>query len=106
MRIEGNDASTNQKTKMNHLISQIANFENCNAGVPLSLLRFAAADVIADEWQDNAALIAAIDAGMDYDDAAASVNESLEDAGCEHRVDSEDMEAALKSWVEFNRDEA
>lgn len=58
---------------MNYLISQIANFENCNAGVPLSLLRQAGADVIADEWQDNAALIAAIDAGMDYDEAAAIV---------------------------------
>ena len=90
---------------MNHLISQIRNFEQCNAGVPESLLLRAAADVVRDMWQDDKELTELIDSGVfDFKDSSKEVNAVLADAGSEYETTPAMMEEALKSWVEFNRE--
>lgn len=87
---------------MNYLISTIQNFEQCNAGVPLSLLREAAADVIQEIWCDAQALIEAIEeGGIDYEEEAKNVNDALEEAGCFHRVGEQDVRKGLASWMEL-----
>jgi hypothetical protein len=89
---------------MNYEISQIANLENKNVGVPLWLLQHAVASVIADEWQDNESLLAAIDEGFDYAAAAHSVNGALSDAGSEYSVEAQDMQEALMIWAKRMND--
>ena len=87
---------------MNYEIDQIANFEKCNAGIPLSLLRAAAVSVIREEWQHDLELGEAIyEKKFDLINAVASVNRSLADAGCESRVDAADVSEGIDQWVEM-----
>jgi hypothetical protein len=92
----------NQPTKkMTYEIEQIANFEKCNAGIPISLLRAAAVSVMRDEWQHDLALGEAIhEETLDMSAAVSSVNQSLADAGCVSRVDADDVAEGLAQWVE------
>jgi hypothetical protein len=89
---------------MNYEISQILNFEQCNAGTPLYLVQSAAVAVIRENWGQDVSLAEAITVGndMQFDLAAetAVVNEALEDAGCETRADESDVKAGLDRWIE------
>jgi hypothetical protein len=87
---------------MNYEIDQIANFEKCNAGIPLSLLRAAAVSVIRDEWQHDLALGEAVyEKTLDLPAAVLSVNQSLADAGCVSRIDAADITEGLAQWAEM-----
>ena len=90
---------------MNYEISQILNFENCNAGIPLGLVRDAAVSVIRENWQHDVSLAESIMGGndMQFDLTAetAAVNEALAAAGCETRADESDVKAGLDRWIEM-----
>ena len=86
---------------MTHLISQIANFEQCNSGIPNGLIRAAAADYVADVWADGNALATAMEKGqVDFSEEVAAFNSELEDLDCETRASADDLEAGLKNWME------
>ena len=86
---------------MNYNTSQILNLENSNAGIPLQLIRDAVIDTICDNWQSNIDLAESFIAGtVDIAAESAAINESLSEAGCETRVDEDDVKKALAYWVE------
>ena len=86
---------------MNYNVSQILNFENCNAGIPFYLIRDASIEIICDNWQSNIDLAESFIAGtVDIAAESASINESLSEAGCETRVDEYVVKKALAYWVE------
>lgn len=85
---------------MNYTVSLIASLESCNAGVPLSLLRDAAADIVRDQWQDDNALAGAIaDKTLDIPAWVEEINDQLSAAGCiDSAVDEDDVRAGLDQW--------
>jgi hypothetical protein len=87
---------------MNYNISQILNFEQCNAGIPLSLVKAAAVAVTRESWQNDRDLADAVhNETLDYSAEYRSVNESLADAGCEDRIDEADYREAMADWVDM-----
>jgi hypothetical protein len=86
---------------MNYNTSQILNLENSNAGIPLQLIRDAVIDTICDNWGSDIDLAEAFISGtVDIAAESAAINESLSEAGCETRVDEDDVKKALAYWVE------
>jgi hypothetical protein len=86
---------------MNYNISQILNFENCNAGVPITLIRAAAVETIRDNWAHDLDLAEAFQSGnLNIPAETESVNESLANAGCRTRVTLPEIGTALSHWVE------
>jgi hypothetical protein len=87
---------------MNYDISQILNFENCNAGITPYIISQAAVAIITENWQNNIDLAEAITNGT-FDLAAetVSVNEALAEAGCETRANESDVKAGLDRWIEI-----
>jgi hypothetical protein len=87
---------------MNYEISQIKNFEQCNAGIPLSLVKAAAVAVTRENWQQDISLADAVhNDALEFDAECMTVNESLADAGCETRIDEADYREAMADWVEM-----
>lgn len=87
---------------MNYEISQIKNFESCNAGITSYIIGEAAVSIITENWQNNIDLAEAITSGtIDIEAETASVNEALEEAGCETRADESDVKAGLDRWIEL-----
>lgn len=87
---------------MNYEISQIKNFESCNAGITTSIINDAITSVITENWQHNIALAEAFtDKTIDIKAEMESVNDCLKEAGCETRVDESDVTNALGRWVEM-----
>ena len=87
---------------MHYEISQILNFESCNAGITTHIIGQAAVAVITANWENNIDLAEAITNGT-FDLAAetASVNESLAEAGCETRADESVVKSALDRWIDL-----
>jgi len=86
---------------MNYNISQILNLENCNAGVPITLIRDAAVETIRDNWAHDLDLAETFQSGsLNIHAETESVNESLANAGCRTRVTSPEIGTALSHWVE------
>jgi hypothetical protein len=87
---------------MNYDINQILNFEQCNAGIPLSLVKAAAVAVTRENWQQDISLADAVhNDALEFDAECMTVNESLADAGCETRIDEADYREAMTDWVEM-----
>jgi len=85
---------------MNYNISQILDFENCNAGVPITLIRAAAVETIRDNWAHDLDLAEALQSGnLNIPAETEAVNESLANAGCRTRVTSPEIGTALSQWV-------
>jgi hypothetical protein len=85
---------------MNYAASIIANFESCNAGVPLSLLHDAAVDILREEWLDDSALLEHIESGnLNLAEAVSMVNDGLESAGVtDHFVSDNIVATAINEW--------
>ena len=90
---------------MNYEINQILNFEQRNAGIPLSLVKAAAVAVTRDNWQHDAGLAEAIvvenDMQFDFASETAAVNETFANAGCGTRIDEMDYREAMADWVDM-----
>ena len=90
---------------MNYDISQILNFEQCNAGIPLSLVKAAAVAVTRENWQKDISLAEAISVGndmeFDFSGERNVVNQALPEGGCETRIDEADYREAMTDWVEM-----
>jgi hypothetical protein len=82
---------------MTHLISEIANLQQCGATAPASLVRQAAADYLVECYGDHAQLGLDIVAdSVDWDQAVADINEALDSAGAdEYAIDEDDLLAGL-----------
>jgi hypothetical protein len=87
---------------VNYEISQILNFESCQVGIPNTLIGQAAVAVITENWQNNIDLAEAITTGkLDITAETASVNQSLEEAGCKTRAEESDVQSGLNRWMEM-----
>ena len=86
---------------MNYEISQILNFEQCNAGIPLSLVKTAAVNVVRENWQHDLGLAESVHhEALDYRDECRAVNDAFKNAGCETGIDECDLREALAAWVD------
>ena len=87
---------------MTYEISQILNLEKSNAGITPHILGSCAMSVILEIWGNKLQLAEAYESGaMNLSEEAESVNAQLEEAGCETRVDEDDVIFGIKQWTEI-----